>query len=125
MSEPGVLNQNARIYLVKANNIKHPKDVPGNQWKKQGKHQEVLGPALDFWYKSGFKGGADGNSSVGGQLNTPSFVWIQANNLHNPNDAYQTITIFGVDDPQRKKLLQAIQNSNQLKEKIEVTLPWE
>ncbi|WOD37198.1 RAMP superfamily CRISPR-associated protein [Nodosilinea sp. E11] len=118
-----VLNQNARIYLVKANSTKHPKDVPSNQWKQQGKHQEVLGLALDFWYKSGFKGGT-GNPSVGGKLNIPSFVWIQANNLCNPANAYQVITLFGVDYPDRDKFLKAIGKSIQLKDKVEITLPW-
>ncbi len=85
-----VLNQNSRIYLVKTSNIKHPRDVPSHQWKQQGKHQEVLGSALDFWYKSGFKGDT-GKKSVGGSLGTPSFVWIKSNNLHDSNNAYQAI----------------------------------
>jgi CRISPR-associated protein Cmr6 len=118
-----VLNQNARIYLVKADNTRHPQDVPHNQWKQQGKHLEVLGPALDFWYKSGFKGGT-GNTSVGGDLGTPSFVWIQSNNLHDSNNAYQAITLFGVDHPKREDFLRTIQSSNQIQEKIEITLPW-
>lgn len=118
-----VLNQNARIYLVKADNMRHPQNVPGNQWKQQGKRLDVLGPALDFWYKSGFKGGT-GNTSVGGKLGTPSFVWIKSNNLHDSNNAYQAITLFGVDNPEREDFLRAIQNSNQIQEKIEITLPW-
>lgn len=119
-----VLNQNAWIYLVKANHTKHPRNVPSALWNKQGQYREVLGPALDFWYKSGFKGGT-GNIAVGGKLGTPSFVWIASNNLDNDsNEAYQVITVFGSDHPERKKFIEAIQNSQDIQEKIEVELPW-
>lgn len=118
-----VLNKNARIFLIKADNMQHPKNIPDNQWTNQGKKLAVLGPGLDFWYKSGFKGGT-GNSLVGGKLNTPSFVWIQSSNLDNPTDAYQVLTLFGVDHPERQKFLKALESSSQLQGKIEVPLPW-
>jgi CRISPR-associated protein Cmr6 len=120
-----ILNRNARIYLVPSPNLKHPRQV-GN-WREQGDKYNVRGAGLEFFYKSGFKGvnrERQGNPHVGGELGTPSFVWIQANGLDNSANAYQVITLFGTDHLEREKFLQAIQGSNQLRERIEITLPW-
>jgi CRISPR-associated protein Cmr6 len=122
-----VLNKSARIFLIKADNMRHPKNISGDQWPNQSKNSDVLGPGLDFWYESGFKGvnrNKEGNSRVGGKLGIPSFVWIQSNNLSNPNNAYQVITLFAADHTERKKFLKALESSSQLREKIEVPLPW-
>jgi CRISPR-associated protein Cmr6 len=120
-----ILNRNARIYLVPSPKLKHPSQV-GN-WRDQGNKYNVRGAGLEFFYNSGFKGKnreGQGNPQVGGELEVPSYVWIQANGLDTPADAYQVITVFGVDHLEREKFLQAIQNSSQLKEKIEIILPW-
>jgi CRISPR-associated protein Cmr6 len=117
-----ILNRNTRIYLVSSPKLKHPKEV--NNWRNEGNKYDVRGAALEFFYNSGFKGGSQGNLSVGGSLGTPSFVWIQSNKLDNSNEAYQVITLFGADNQERGKFLQAIQDSAQIKEKIEISLPW-
>ncbi|WP_346294370.1 RAMP superfamily CRISPR-associated protein [Sphaerothrix gracilis] len=117
-----ILNKNARIYLIRSPKLKHPSQV--HQWRDEGDKYRVRGAALEFFYKSGFKGGEKGNPQVGGSLGTPSFVWIQSNGLHTPADAYQVMTLFGVDNAERAKFLQKIQDPSQVKEKIEITLPW-
>lgn len=121
-----VLNKNARIYLIKADKIWHPSRLvnkTGSQWPTQGNFKEVRGPALEFLYNSGFKGGT-GNPYVGGNLGTPSFVWIQANNLQDSDHAYQAITLFGVDDEERQAFVDALEASSTLPEFQEIQLPW-
>jgi len=120
-----ILNRNARIYLVPSPKLKHPRQV-GN-WREQGDKYNVRGAGLEFFYGSGFKGvnrERQGNPHVGGELGTPSFVWIQANELDSPANAYQVITLFGADHPERARFLQAIQDPRQVKEKVEIDLPW-
>lgn len=120
-----IFNRNARIYLVPSPNLKHPSQV--QNWSNEGDKHNVRGTGLEFFYKSGFKGKnreGQGNPQVGGELGVPSYVWIQANGLDTPAEAYQVITVFGIDHPERERFLQAVQDSNQLKGKIEITLPW-
>ncbi len=120
-----ILNGNARIYLVPSPKLKHPSNV--QSWRNDRDKYNVRGAGLEFFYNSGFKGGnrsQQGNPDVGGSLGTPSYVWIQANGLDSPAKAYQVITLFGADHPERAKFLQAIQDPRPLKEKIEIALPW-
>lgn len=117
-----VFNENARIFLVPSPKLKHPQQV--KNWRNEGDKYLVRGTALEFFYNSGFKGGQQGNPQVGGTLGTPSYVWIQSNGLDTPAEAYQVITLFGVNHSERAKFLQAIGDRQKLKEKIEITLPW-
>jgi CRISPR-associated protein Cmr6 len=117
-----IFNENARIFLVPSPQLKHPQQV--KNWRNEGDKYPVRGTALEFFYNSGFKGGKQGNAQVGGNLGTPSYVWIQSNGLDTPTKAYQVITLFGVDHSERAKFLQAIEDRQKLKEKIEITLPW-
>lgn len=120
-----ILDKNARIFLVRSSKLKHPRHV--EKWRDEGDKYRVRGAALEFFYRSGFKGvnqNDQGNRHVGGDLGTPSFVWIQSNGLDKPDEAYQVITLFGVDDPEREKFLAAIQDPGQVKQKQEITLPW-
>jgi len=120
-----VLDGNARIFLVPSPKLKHPRQV--QNWNKEGQRYNVRGAGLEFFYSSGFKGvnrNKEGNSHVGGELGIPSYVWIQANRLDSPTDAYQVLTLFGVDHRERQKFLKALESSSQLQEKIEVPLPW-
>ena len=120
-----ILNSNTRIFLVPSPKLKHPSQV-GN-WREKGDKYNVRGAGLEFFYGSGFKGvnrQRQGNPHVGGELGTPSFVWIQANGLDDPANAYQVITLFDAAHPERAKFLQAIQDQRQVKEKIEMKLPW-
>jgi CRISPR-associated protein Cmr6 len=120
-----VFNENARIFLVPSPKLKHPQQV--KNWRNEGDKYPVRGAALEFFYNSGFKGvnrDRQGNQHVGGNLDTPSYVWLQSNGLDTPAEAYQVITLFGVDHSERAKFLQAIEDRQKLKEKIEITLPW-
>lgn len=91
-----VLNNHARIYLVPSHNLKHPKRV--TDWQSEGEKTEVRGKALDLLYKPKFKGVSNGtgNANVGGNLGTPSYVWIQ-NNFPTSGKPYQAVTIFGAN----------------------------
>ena len=120
-----ILNSHARIYLIRSRNLKHPNQV--REWRNEGDKYRVRGTALDFFYASGFKGvnrDGQGNPNVGGKLEVPSFVWIQSNRLNKPDDAYQVVTLFGADHPERKKFLQKLQDSRQIRDKQEIVLPW-
>lgn len=120
-----VLNGNARIYLVPSPKLKHPQKV--KRWREDGDKYDVRGAGLDFFYGSGFKGvnrNQEGNANVGGILGTPSYVWIQANGLNTSDKAYQVITLFGADHPERAKFLGVMQDPMKLKEAIEISLPW-
>ncbi|MGP1383449.1 MAG: type III-B CRISPR module RAMP protein Cmr1 [Thainema sp.] len=97
-----VLNQNCRIYLVEAPNLKHPQVV--GSWEAEGKNSEVRGPALKLLYSNqNFKGGKppNGKPTVGGKLGTPSYVTIQSNFPISKNP-YQAVTIFGANHHDRQ-----------------------
>jgi CRISPR-associated protein Cmr6 len=97
-----VLNGNARIFLVKTGNLQLPSKTGWN-------HPRSRGAALDFLYNRGYKGtnrSGQGNNKVGGALETPSFVWITSNHLQELTEAYQVITIFGVDHDDRAQFCQ-------------------
>lgn len=120
-----VFDENARIFLVPSPKLKHPRQV--QSWRNEGDKYSVRGTALEFFYNSGFKGvnrDRQGNKHVGGNLGTPSYVWLQSNGLDAVAEAYQVITLFGVNHSERAKFLQAIEDRQKLKEKIEITLPW-
>ncbi|WP_081599189.1 RAMP superfamily CRISPR-associated protein [Prochlorothrix hollandica] len=97
-----VLDTKAQVWLVKSPNQIPPDKV--SDWGKEGLQGKVRGSALELFYSDDrFKGQnkqGKGNSSVGGTLGTPSFVWIKSVFPRN-SDPYQVVTIFGVDQPDR------------------------
>jgi CRISPR-associated protein Cmr6 len=108
-----VFNQNANVYLISSPNLKHPANV--KDWRQDGDKPLVRGAGLEFLYKSGYKGvnrDGQGNEFVGGNLGTPSFVWIASNHLHNSKQAYQVVTVFGVNQSEhRQAFVRDLQNS--------------
>ena len=105
-----VINSGTQIYLIKTPTVKHPSEVGWDALKNRGK-------GLDFFYNSGYKGvnrQKQGNKNVGGALGIPSFVWITSNYLHDREEAYQVITIFGTEQSDRKKFATAVKDSGAL-----------
>ncbi|ASC69774.1 hypothetical protein XM38_007030 [Halomicronema hongdechloris C2206] len=113
-----VLNVNSGIFLIPSPNMKHPNQV--DDWPQEGQSSEIRGKALDFLYNPDYKGKnlqKIGNEFIGGELGTPSFVWISSNNLNIPNQSYQVVTVFGTDHvsenplPGRQKFVEDLQNA--------------
>ncbi|MGI2906701.1 RAMP superfamily CRISPR-associated protein [Tolypothrix sp. VBCCA 56010] len=105
-----ILNTNAQIYLITNRDLKHPQDV--RDWEKEGNTPAVRGKGLELLYSNPkFKGVSRdnlGNPQVGGKLGIPSFVLIKSN-FPNSKQHYQTVTIFGSDNPQRRNFINALQ----------------
>lgn len=104
-----ILNADARIYLVPSAKQLHPIKV--KNWSQDGHKPFVLGSALNLLYSSNaFKGKnrqGKGNANVGGGLGTPSYVTIQSN-FPSGGQAYQTVTIFGVEQRDRRNFEAAL-----------------
>lgn len=103
-----VLNKNARIYLVPCPNLTKP-ELVGN-WSTEGITSQVRGLALEKLYSdTKFKGQAQdgGNPHVGGAMGTPSYVVIQSN-FPIGVMAYQAVTIFGANHPDRVAFANAL-----------------
>jgi CRISPR-associated protein Cmr6 len=99
-----VLNSNARIYLLKASNLKHPSKSGWNSIANRG-------AALEFLYSSGYKGKSktgQHNVNVGGALETPSFAWITSNHLQDSATGYQVITVFGANQSDRAQFCEKL-----------------
>lgn len=99
-----VLDKNAQVWLLKTPDLVKPEQV--KTWQSEGDSLKVRGSALNLLYSDPrFKGvsGAKGNAYVGGELGTPSFVWIKSN-FPAVGSPYQVITIFGVDYSDRLDL---------------------
>ncbi len=105
-----VLDSNAQIWLLQSPNQIEPSEV--DNWQSQGDQENVRGSALNLLYSDNkFKGGEhqnQGNENVGGKLGTPSYVWIKSIFPAN-NKAYQVVTIFGVNHPDRKAFVKELQ----------------
>jgi len=100
-----VLNHNSKIYLVRCSELQHPESV--DDWRQDGNQADVRGEALEVLYdkSNNFKGknqSGQGNSKVGGKLETPSYVVIKSN-FPSERTPYQVVTIFGADDDERGK----------------------
>ncbi|MFQ3627394.1 MAG: RAMP superfamily CRISPR-associated protein [Cyanobacteriota bacterium] len=97
-----VLDANAQVWLVKSPNQISPDRV--SNWDTEGLQNSVRGQALSLFYGDNrFKGKnkkGQGNPNVGGELETPSFVWIKSV-FPNMGTPYQVVTIFGVDHSNR------------------------
>ncbi|OBQ27997.1 MAG: hypothetical protein AN483_17845 [Aphanizomenon flos-aquae MDT14a] len=96
-----VLDKNAQIWLLKSPSQIHPEKV---NWQTDGSSSKVRGAGLELLYSDTRfkgKGQGQGNPNVGGELGTPSFVWIKS--IFTGNLPYQVITIFGSDHPDRKE----------------------
>ncbi|MGQ9870266.1 RAMP superfamily CRISPR-associated protein, partial [Leptodesmis sp.] len=97
-----VLDVNAQVWLVKSPSQTPPDKV--SNWHKEGLQESVRGEALSLFYSDHrFKGKnktGQGNSEVGGKLETPSFVWIKSV-FPKVGYPYQIVTIFGIDQPDR------------------------
>lgn len=113
-----VLNANSAIFLIPSPNMKHPNKV--SDWPQEGQSSEIRGEALDFLYNPNYKGKNQqkiGNEFVGGELGTPSFVWISSDNLNVSKQSYQVVTVFGTDHisdntlPGRQKFVEDLQNA--------------
>lgn len=111
-----VMGQDTNIYLVPCLKPKmiHPKDV--KNWQQNGANAEVRGQGLNKLYSSDdFKGEREvknenrGNSHVGGNLGTPSYVTIKSN-FPFRETPYQVVTIFGANHEERKKFAKALEN---------------
>jgi CRISPR-associated protein Cmr6 len=116
-----VLDANAQVWLVKSPHQISPDQV--SDWDKEGLKENVRGEALSLFYSDDrFKGKnttGRGNPSVGGELGTPSFVWIKSvfPRVGNP---YQVVTIFGVeqsDSPDQPNRLTFAKELNTLAKK--------
>jgi CRISPR-associated protein Cmr6 len=98
-----VLDENAQVWLVKSPIQLSPDKV--RDWQTEGDTPQVRGSALTLLYGDNrFKGenrDRQGNRNVGGALEVPSFVWIKSIFTSHP---YQVVTIFGVDQADRKIL---------------------
>lgn len=107
-----VLDENAQIWLLRTPKLK-PDDV--KNWSKNGDSQLVKGNGLNLLYSSGnFKGKniqKVGNDLVGGDLGTPSYVWIKSI-FPDSNNSYQVVTIIGAEDSDRQAFVQALQKQN-------------
>ena len=87
-----VLDKNAQIWLLKSPSQIHPEKV---NWQTDGSSSKVRGAGLELLYSDTRfkgKGKGQGNPNVGGELGTPSFVWIKS--IFTGNLPYQVITIF-------------------------------
>ena len=96
-----VLDKNAQIWLLKSPSQIHPEKV---NWQTDGSSSKVRGAGLELLYSDTRfkgKGKGQGNPNVGGELGTPSFVWIKS--IFTGNLPYQVITIFGSDYPDRQE----------------------
>ena len=103
-----VLDKNAQVWLVKSPAQIQPQHV--KNWQTEGTNANVKGTALDFLYgDTRFKGVShgNGNANVGGALGTPSYVWIKSIFPYQ-KEAYQVVTIFGCDHPDRLKYAQEL-----------------
>lgn len=105
-----ILNTNAQIYLIANRDLKHPQDV--RDWEKEGNTPAVRGKGLELLYSNPkFKGVSQnnqGNPQVGGKSRIPSFVLIKSN-FPNSKQHYQTVTIFGSNNPERGNFINALQ----------------
>ena len=98
-----VLDTNAQIWLLKDAVLLNPEKV--KNWQNEGDSANIKGAALNLLYgDTRFKGvsGGTGNANVGGELGTPSFVWIKS--IFAADSPYQVITIFGSNHPDRLNL---------------------
>ena len=96
-----VLDKNAQVWLLKTSNLVNPEQV--KTWQTEGNQPNVKGSALNLLYDNPhFKGVSKntGNAKVGGELGTPSFVWIKSI-FPAVGSPYQVVTIFGADYPKR------------------------
>jgi len=101
-----VLDTNAQIWLLKDANLSAPEKV------KDWSNANVKGAALNLLYSDPqFKGvsGGIGNANVGGDLGTPSFVWIKSI-FPIADSPYQVVSIFGSDHPERLKFATELKN---------------
>ncbi|MBW4667104.1 MAG: hypothetical protein KME60_06560 [Cyanomargarita calcarea GSE-NOS-MK-12-04C] len=113
-----VLDKNAQVWLVKSPGQIQPQHV--NNWQTEGTNANVKGTALDFLYSdTRFKGVShgSGNANVGGALGTPSYVWIKSIFPYQ-KEAYQVVTIFGCDHPDRLKYAQELEKLRKLNQAI-------
>lgn len=113
-----VLNTNARIYLIKDSNLRHPSQKGWDAPRSRG-------VALDFLYNNGYKGVSKtgpSNAEVGGALETPSFVWITSNYPKNPQKSYQVITVFGATQNDRAKFCQTLKDKYKIPNFTEIAL---
>jgi CRISPR-associated protein Cmr6 len=96
-----VLDHNAQVWLLKTADLVNPEKV--KTWQTEGTLANVRGSALKLLYDNPrFKGVSrgTGNANVGGELGTPSFVWIKSI-FPAVGSPYQVVTIFGADYPDR------------------------
>ena len=96
-----VLDKNAQIWLLKSPSQIYPEKV---NWQTDGSSSKVRGAGLELLYSDTRfkgKGQGQGNTNVGGELGTPSFVWIKS--IFTDSLPYQVITIFGSDYPDRQE----------------------
>ncbi|HBB34727.1 MAG TPA: CRISPR-associated protein Cmr6 [Cyanobacteria bacterium UBA8803] len=109
-----VLNRNARIYLVRCQELQHPEAV--SDWQRNGMNSKVRGQALTLLYDNRFKGvnpQGEGNANVGGRISnngdgsTPSYVVIKSN-FPAGKSPYQTVTILGANQGNRAAFEQAL-----------------
>lgn len=103
-----VLDKNAQIWLLKSPSQIHPEKV---NWQTDGSSSKVRGAGLELLYSDTRfkgKGQGQGNANVGGELGTPSFVWIKS--IFTGNLPYQVITIFGGDYQDRKEFAKELKN---------------
>ena len=111
-----VLDKNAQVWLLKSADQVPPDDV--SDWRNEGNSPEVKGSGLNLLYSSErFKGQnreKRGNPYVGGDLGTPSYVWIKSNFPYDESSIYQALTIFGVDNRDRMDFAKALKKSGAL-----------
>jgi CRISPR-associated protein Cmr6 len=103
-----VLDKNAQIWLLKSPSQIHPEKV---NWQTDGSSSKVRGAGLELLYSDTRfkgKGQGQGNPNVGGELGTPSFVWIKS--IFTDSLPYQVITIFGSDYQDRKEFAKELKN---------------
>ncbi len=104
-----VLDTNAQVWLLKDAVLLNPEKV--KNWQNEGDRANVKGAALNLLYgDTRFKGvsGGSGNANVGGDLGTPSFVWIKSI-FPAIGEPYQVVTIFGSNHPDRLKFATELQ----------------
>ena len=104
-----VLDTNAQVWLLKDAVLLNPEKV--KNWQNEGDCANVKGAALNLLYgDTRFKGvsGGSGNANVGGDLGTPSFVWIKSI-FPAIGEPYQVVTIFGSNHPDRLKFATELQ----------------
>jgi CRISPR-associated protein Cmr6 len=105
-----VLDSNAQVWLLKDTVLLNPEKV--KNWQNEGDSANVKGAALNLLYgDTRFKGvsGGSGNANVGGELGTPSFVWIKSI-FPIADSPYQVVTIFGSNHPDRLKFATELKN---------------